>query len=218
MSFTVSTAAAAVGVVVVEVETWLIQLVAALGLLDVVLIAQFFRIPKRVLSPKKANPVTSTARVWSSKRWRSLKCWDKRIQVSIFMSPLNVHAQWRPWREVTHANYHLASISWLSTQEQHRKQRTTLVINESSRPGVVPSNRRCGCSRIRWYIEPGQRVELGEEVGSSNLVLGSMFFAVELRHSRWFGAKGQGTRNGFGHVACQRLTMRVHLLSIGDEL
>ena len=69
-------AVATVGLLLwLETEMWLIQLVSALGLLDVVLIAQFFRIPKRVPVAKKAKScVLPTARSWSSKRLRSLKC------------------------------------------------------------------------------------------------------------------------------------------------
>ena len=92
---------------------------------------------------------------------------DRRIQVSIFMSPLNVHAQWAPMAgEVTHANYHPGKylVAW-HPKSSTENERTTLVINGSRGPVLFRQIAGAVARRIRWYIEPGQHVELGEEVG-----------------------------------------------------
>ena len=98
---------------------------------------------------------------------------DKRIQVSIFMSPLNVHAQWAPMAgEVTHANYHPGKylVAW-HPKSSTENERTTLVINGARGPVLFRQIAGAVARRIRWYIEPGQQVELVKRWGSSNLVL-----------------------------------------------
>ena len=170
VSFAASSALVAVGLLFwLEAETWLVQLVGVLGLLDVVLIAQFFRIPKRVpvaeegqiLCPSDGKVVV-IEEVEEPEVFR-----DKRIQVSIFMSPLNVHAQWAPMAgEVTHANYHPGKylVAW-HPKSSTENERTTLVINGARGPVLFRQIAGAVARRIRWYIEPGQQVELGEEVG-----------------------------------------------------
>ena len=170
VSFAVSMAVAAVGLLLwFEVETWLIQLVAALGLLDVVLIAQFFRIPNRVPVAEEGQILCpSDGKVVVIEEVQEPEVFgDKRIQVSIFMSPLNVHAQWAPMAgEVTHANYHPGKylVAW-HPKSSTENERTTLVIKGSRGPVLFRQIAGAVARRIRWYIEPGQQVESGEEVG-----------------------------------------------------
>ena len=92
---------------------------------------------------------------------------DKRIQVSIFMSPLNVHVQWAPMAgKVTHANYHPGKylVAW-HPKSSTENERTTLVIEGSRGPVLFRQIAGAVARRIRWYIQPEQQVELGEEVG-----------------------------------------------------
>ena len=170
VSFAASSALVAVGLLFwLEAETWLIQLVGVLGLLDVVLIAQFFRIPKRVPVAEEGQILCpSDGKVVVIEEVEEPEVFgDKRIQVSIFMSPLNVHAQWAPMAgEVTHANYHPGKylVAW-HPKSSTENERTTLVINGSRGPVLFRQIAGAVARRIRWYIEPGQQVELGEEVG-----------------------------------------------------
>ena len=170
VSFAASSALVAVGLLFwFEAETWLVQLVGVLGLLDVVLIAQFFRIPKRVPVADEGQILCpSDGKVVVIEEVEEPEVFgDKRIQVSIFMSPLNVHAQWAPMAgEVTHANYHPGKylVAW-HPKSSTENERTTLVINGSRGPVLFRQIAGAVARRIRWYIEPGQQVELGEEVG-----------------------------------------------------
>lgn len=170
VSFAASSALAAVGLLFwLEAETWLVQLVVVLGLLDVVLIAQFFRIPKRVPVAEEGQILCpSDGKVVVIEEVEEPEVFgDKRIQVSIFMSPLNVHAQWAPMAgEVTHANYHPGKylVAW-HPKSSTENERTTLVINGARGPVLFRQIAGAVARRIRWYIEPGQQVELGEEVG-----------------------------------------------------
>ena len=170
VSFAASSALVAVGLLFwLEAETWLVQLVGVLGLLDVVLIAQFFRIPKRVPVAEEGQILCpSDGKVVVIEEVEESEVFgDKRIQVSIFMSPLNVHAQWAPMAgEVTHANYHPGKylVAW-HPKSSTENERTTLVIKGSRGPVLFRQIAGAVARRIRWYIEPGQQVELGEEVG-----------------------------------------------------
>ena len=170
VSFAASSALVAVGLLFwLEAETWLVQLVGVLGLLDVVLIAQFFRIPKRVPVAEEGQILCpSDGKVVVIEEVEEPEVFgDKRIQVSIFMSPLNVHAQWAPMAgEVTHANYHPGKylVAW-HPKSSTENERTTLVINGARGPVLFRQIAGAVARRIRWYIEPGQHVELGEEVG-----------------------------------------------------
>ena len=170
VSFAASSALVAVGLLFwLEAETWLVQVVGVLGLLDVVLIAQFFRIPKRVPVADEGQILCpSDGKVVVIEEVEEPEVFgDKRIQVSIFMSPLNVHAQWAPMAgEVTHANYHPGKylVAW-HPKSSTENERTTLVINGARGPVLFRQIAGAVARRIRWYIEPGQQVELGEEVG-----------------------------------------------------
>ncbi|MDA9756130.1 phosphatidylserine decarboxylase family protein [Flavobacteriales bacterium] len=170
VSFAASSALVAVGLLFwLEAETWLVQLVGVLGLLDVVLIAQFFRIPKRVPVAEEGQILCpSDGKVVVIEEVEESEVFgDKRIQVSIFMSPLNVHAQWAPMAGVvTHANYHPGKylVAW-HPKSSTENERTTLVINGARGPVLFRQIAGAVARRIRWYIEPGQQVELGEEVG-----------------------------------------------------
>ena len=167
--------AVAVGATLVGIPTWLgapawvVQLMGVLAMVDIVLVAQFFRIPKRV-------PVAAEGQILCPSDGKVVVIeevdepevfGDKRIQVSIFMSPLNVHAQWAPMAgEVTHANYHPGKylVAW-HPKSSTENERTTLVINGERGPVLFRQIAGAVARRIRWYIQPGQRVALGEEVG-----------------------------------------------------
>ena len=157
VSFAASSALVAVGLLFwLEAETWLVQLVGVLGLLDVVLIAQFFRIPKRVPVAEEGQILCpSDGKVVVIEEMEEPEVFgDKRIQVSIFMSPLNVHAQWAPMAgEVTHANYHPGKylVAW-HPKSSTENERTALVINGARGPVLFRQIAGAVARRIRWYI------------------------------------------------------------------
>ena len=152
-----------------DAATWVVQLVAGLALIDFTLVAQFFRVPKRtpvaaggqILCPSDGKVVVieevDEPEVFG----------DKRIQVSIFMSPLNVHVQWAPMAgKVTHAIYHAGKylVAW-HPKSSAENERTTLVIEGDRGPVLFRQIAGAVARRIKHYIKPGQEVALGEEVG-----------------------------------------------------
>ena len=157
------------GLLWLEAEAWIIQLVAFLALIDIALIAQFFRVPKRTPVAKDGQILCpSDGKVVVIEEVEEPEIFgDKRIQVSIFMSPLNVHVQWALMAgEVTHAKYHPGKylVAW-HPKSSTENERTSLVIKGDRGPVLFRQIAGAVARRIRWYIEPGQKVELGEEVG-----------------------------------------------------
>jgi phosphatidylserine decarboxylase len=92
----------------------------------------------------------------------------RRIQVSIFMSPLNVHANWVPCEgEVTYAKYHkgLYLVAW-HPKSSTDNERTTIVIKHSNGKEVLFRQIAGAVARrIVYYVKPGQRVERNEQFG-----------------------------------------------------
>ena len=92
-----------------ETPVWIVKLMGVLAFIDLILVAQFFRIPNRVPVAEEGQILCpSDGKVVVIEEVDEPEIFgDQRIQISIFMSPLNVHAQWAPMAgEVTHANYH----------------------------------------------------------------------------------------------------------------
>ncbi len=92
----------------------------------------------------------------------------KRIQVSIFMSPINVHANWVPCEgEVKYTKYHegLYLVAW-HPKSSTENERTTVVIEH--KPGQEVLLRQIAgavARRIVYYVKPGQKVSRNEQFG-----------------------------------------------------
>jgi phosphatidylserine decarboxylase len=67
---------------------------------------------------------------------------------------------------VTHANYHPGKylVAW-HPKSSTENERTSIVIDGARGPVLFRQIAGAVARRIRWYVEPGQHVELGEEVG-----------------------------------------------------
>ena len=148
---------------------WAVRLMLLLAVVDVVLVAQFFRIPARTVAAKEGGVLCpSDGKVVVIEEVEEPEVFgDKRIQVSIFMSPLNVHAQWSPIAgEVSHTKYHPGKylVAW-HPKSSTENERTTLVIQGERGSVLFRQIAGAVARRIRWYIQPGQRVDIGEEVG-----------------------------------------------------
>lgn len=168
--------ALAVGVPLVAVAWMWWPPVAAVAVSVVVLavwglLASFFRMPHRgigapgddaaVLCPSDGKVVV--IEVVEEPEWFK----DKRLQVSIFMSPLNVHAQWAPVPgKVLAARHHPGAylVAW-HPKSSTDNERTTHVIEGPSGPVLFRQVAGALARRICWYLEENQQISQGEEVG-----------------------------------------------------
>jgi len=93
---------------------------------------------------------------------------DERIQISIFMSPLNVHVNRAPAGGlVKYFKYHPGKylVAW-HPKSSTENERTTLVIKMKN--GVEILVRQVAgavARRIKWYITEGKNLNPGEEFG-----------------------------------------------------
>ena len=93
---------------------------------------------------------------------------DKRIQVSIFMSPLNVHVQWNPISGIVqYFKYHPGKflVAW-HPKSSLENERTTLVIKDNEgREILVRQIAGAVARRICHYSKKGDSSKVGEQFG-----------------------------------------------------
>lgn len=149
---------------------WLVKTLQ-IGLLIVfILILQFFRNPKRntqindahVVSPVDGKVVV-IEEVQESEYFK-----DRRLQVSVFMSPINVHATRYPiGGKVLFSKYHPGKylVAW-HPKSSEKNERTTVVV-ENSKFGKVLYRQIAGfmARRIVNYAKKDQNVVQGNDAG-----------------------------------------------------
>jgi phosphatidylserine decarboxylase len=149
---------------------WLFWLINTVLLVLLVLVLQFFRVPniqvsadaETVLCPADGK-VVAIEKVVESEYFQ-----DERIQVSVFMSPLNVHANFNPISGIIkYAKYHagLFLVAW-HPKSSTENERTTIVIEHANGQEVLFRQIAGAVARrICYYVEEGQSVKVGEEFG-----------------------------------------------------
>ena len=149
---------------------WLQKTIQIATLLFLVLILQFFRNPNRrieandkvVLAPVDGKVVV-IEEVFEEEYFK-----DKRIQVSIFMSPINVHVtRYAVSGKVKYSKYHPGKylVAW-HPKASTENERTTVVI-ENRVFGEILYRQIAGAlaRRIVNYAEEGMQVRQGDDAG-----------------------------------------------------
>lgn len=149
---------------------WGLAFGVAMAVVLVGLVVNFFRMPNRIVGSSHAHEVLcpSDGKVVVIEKVHEPEWFqDERIQISIFMSPLNVHAQWSPMAgKVLAARYHPGKylVAW-HPKSSTENERTTHVIENPH--GVVLFRQIAGAvaRRICWYMKEGDQLAQGDEVG-----------------------------------------------------
>jgi phosphatidylserine decarboxylase len=149
---------------------WLNTCLAILLLLLYVIVLQFFRNPKRntqlndhhIIAPVDGKVVV-IEEVFESEYFK-----DKRIQVSIFMSPLNVHVTRYPISGIVNfSKYHPGKylVAW-HPKASEENERTTIVV-KNPKIGEILYRQIAGAlaKRIVNYAKPTIQVIQGEDAG-----------------------------------------------------
>lgn len=92
---------------------------------------------------------------------------DRRLQVSIFMSPLNVHVNRNPSSgTVRYLKYHPGKylVAW-HPKSSTENERTTIVLDYGRGELLMRQIAGALARRIRYYVKPGDQVRQGEEFG-----------------------------------------------------
>ncbi len=148
---------------------WLCILLFIISLVFLLLIVSFFRIPARkltihggqVIAPADGKVVVIEETV-DDEYFK-----DKRLQVSIFMSPLNVHVNRNPISgEVVYNRYHKGKylVAW-HPKSSTENERHSVVIRKDNSEVLVKQIAGAVAKRIINYLEVGQKVEQGTEMG-----------------------------------------------------
>ncbi len=92
---------------------------------------------------------------------------EKRLQVSIFMSPLNVHINWYPLSGlVKYLRYHEGKylVAW-HPKASTENERTTMVIEKGSFSVLIRQIAGALAKRIVYYPHENDMVKQGSELG-----------------------------------------------------
>lgn len=149
---------------------WLRWLTYIVSLALFLIVLQFFRNPKRsftagdqlVICPADGKVVV----IEETEEGEYFK--DRRLQVSIFMSPVNVHINRNPISGVVkffkyHPGKYLAAWNPKSSTEN---ERTTVVVeHQNGTPVLFRQIAGALARRIVWYVKEGDLVEQGKEFG-----------------------------------------------------
>ena len=131
---------------------------------------QFFRLPKRV-SNSNENELVCPADgeiVVIEETTENEYFKDKRLQVSIFMSPFNVHANWYPIKgtvikSVHHSGRHIAAFL---PKSSHENERSTVIIESEGKTQILVRQIAGALARrIVTYAHAGKKCHLNEHLG-----------------------------------------------------
>jgi|SRR5688572_7515183 len=144
--------------------------VMVVSMIIFLMILQFFRYPKRDLS-RSENCVVCPADgkvVAIEKTIESEYFKEERLQVSIFMSPINVHANWYPVSgKVSFLKYHKGKklVAW-HPKSSTENERTTIVIQKDNKIEIlVRQIAGALANRIVYYAHQGDMIRQGAELG-----------------------------------------------------
>jgi phosphatidylserine decarboxylase len=135
-----------------------------------VLVVQFFRIPNRT-TPFGENDIVCPADgkivvVEETDENEYFK--GRRIQISIFMSPLNVHANYFPISGITkYAKYHqgLFLVAWHPKSSTDNERTTFVVEHKNGTEILFRQIAGAVARRICYYTEVGNTAKQGKEFG-----------------------------------------------------
>lgn len=149
---------------------WLKILAAIPFLVLFFLVVWFFRIPVRPI-PEESNVVIAPADgkiVVIEKTIESEYFRDERIQVSIFMSPLNVHQNVYPVSgEVIYTKYHKGKylVAWHPKSSTENERSTVVVKAQNGQEILFRQIAGAVARRICFYSKSGDKAIKGHEFG-----------------------------------------------------
>ncbi|MFT7614306.1 MAG: phosphatidylserine decarboxylase [Parvicellaceae bacterium] len=149
---------------------WIVYILGAASLIFFFLIVQFFRMPKRnpvidgnkIIAPSDGKVVV-IEEVVETEFFN-----DKRIQLSIFMSPLNVHAQWYPIPGfVKYYKYHTGKylVAWHPKSSTENERSTIVVEKDDGKQIMFRQIAGAVARRIICYAKEGDKAEQGQNCG-----------------------------------------------------
>lgn len=150
---------------------WINKTLSMLALVVFCLIIWFFRMPTRtpIIDDNKIIAPSDGKVVIIEKVFEPEYFKEERIQVSIFMSPLNVHAQWFPINgKVNYYKYHPGKylVAW-HPKSSTLNERTTMVLENKKGEEILVRQVAGAVARriVSYATKPGIKAEQGKEFG-----------------------------------------------------
>ena len=144
--------------------------ISAISFVFFFLIVQFFRIPKRspIIAGNKIIAPSDGKIVVIEEIIEQEYFNDKRIQLSIFMSPLNVHAQWYPINGiVNYFKYHPGKylVAWHPKSSTENERSTIVIKKDAGQEVMFRQIAGAVARRIICYAKEGDQAHQGENCG-----------------------------------------------------
>lgn len=139
-----------------------------------VVILQFFRYPEKntVINPKHIIAPADGKVVVIEKvidpEFESVSAPGERLQISIFMSPINVHSNHNPVSGlVKYFKYHPGKylVAWHPKASTDNERTTVVYELPDKQQLLVRQIAGALARRICWYVKPGMQVTQGEQFG-----------------------------------------------------
>ena len=149
---------------------WLNSIISILSLIAFMLIVYFFRFPKRHAksAPNEVTAPVDGKVVVIEEVFEPEFFKDKRLQISIFMSPLNVHATRYPVSgKVIYSKYYKGKhlVAWHPKSSELNERTTIVVDNPLIGPVMFRQIAGAVARRIENYSKVGDIVEQGADAG-----------------------------------------------------
>lgn len=135
------------------------------------LVLNFFRSPRRHFPGEQRNAVVAPADgvvVVTEEVVENEYFHDKRLQVSIFMNLVNVHANWTPVNgTVTHVSHQDGRYiaAWLPKSSTENERSTIVIKAENGQEILMRQIAGALARRIVTYAEPGESCQIDEHIG-----------------------------------------------------
>ena len=151
-------------------NVYLRETIVVITSLFYLIILQFFRVPSRhteinpnhIIAPADGKVVV-IEEVEEPEYFKG-----KRKQVSIFMSPLNVHVNFNPISGiVSYFKYHPGKylVAWHPKSSTENERTTCVVKHENGTEILFRQIAGALAKRICWYVKEGDQVTQGQEFG-----------------------------------------------------
>ena len=135
------------------------------------LMVNFFRSPKRIFPGDVENVIVAPADgkvVVIEKVYEPDHFKDERLQVSIFMSPMNVHANWYPVDGVVKRSEHQSGKyhrAWLPKASTENERSLVVIETEDGREILVRQIAGAMARRIVTYAKAGEECFIDQHLG-----------------------------------------------------
>lgn len=147
-----------------------INIFLAISAFVLITVLQFFRHPNRkivtninhIISPADGKVVV-IEEVEETEYFK-----DRRIQISVFMSPINVHVNRSPIKGVVqYVKYHagLYLVAWHPKSSTENERTTIVVQHENGKAVLMRQIAGALARRIVYYCKQGDHMNQGEEFG-----------------------------------------------------